>query len=91
MMEKKSKTRREMTAEKAADRACTQQPTSGQKQWQRDEARGKKKSVFGNKLASKEAALATWWGRQLGSRIKRGGVAPRGRQQVQKLVRKMRQ
>ena len=48
---------------------------------------GKKKSVFGNKLASKEAALATWWGQQLGSRIKRGGVAPRGRQQVQSACR----
>ena len=54
----------------------------------------KKKSVFGNKLASKEAALATWWGQQPGSRIKRGGVAPRGRQQVQScraLVGKMQQ
>ena len=47
----------------------------------------KKKSVFGNKLASKEAALATWWGQQPGSRIKRGGVAPRGRQQVQSACR----
>ena len=51
-----------MTAEKTANRArAHSSPPPGQKGWQQDEAeREKKKSVFGNKLASKEAALATW-------------------------------
>ena len=65
---KKNKTRTEMTAEKTANRArAHSNAPPGQKDWQRDEAeRGKKKkkSVFGNKLASKEAASATWWGQQ---------------------------
>ena len=57
-----------MTAEKTANRARAHSNAPlGQKDWQRDEAervKKKKKSVFGNKLASKEAASATWWGQQ---------------------------
>ena len=81
-----------MTAEKTANRArAHSNAPPGQKDWQRDEAeRGKKKKISVWKQAGFQgSSFSNVVGPAAGSRIKRGGVAPRGRQQVQRLVGKM--